>query len=74
MTNNPPELLTGALIRQHYLPIGKRTFDRWLSCGRFPGPDMKLSHRAHFWRRATVENWIEANQEKTAPAGGAGAA
>ncbi len=60
----PPALLSAALVRRHYLPIAKRTFDRWLSAGTFPAPDMKLSSKAHFWKRETVENWIETNQTK----------
>ena len=55
----PPALLTKTLIRRHYLPIGERTLDRWTSSGHFPRPDIAIGGKARFWKRDTVEGWIE---------------
>lgn len=60
MSANPsiPQLLTKSLIRRHYLPVGARTLDRWISAGTFPAPDLRLTGKALFWRREAVEAWI----------------
>ncbi len=55
-----PELLTKSLIRRHFLPIGERTLCRWVSAGQFPRPDMRISGKALFWKRSTVQAWIDA--------------
>ncbi len=58
-----PALLTKNLVRKHYLPIGERTLDRWVSAGQFPRPDLALGGKARFWRKETVEQWINAQAE-----------
>ncbi|MCC6422831.1 MAG: helix-turn-helix domain-containing protein [Phycisphaerales bacterium] len=53
------------MVRTHYLPIAKRTFERWISAGQFPRPDMTIGGKARFWRRESVEKWIENNANET---------
>jgi predicted DNA-binding transcriptional regulator AlpA len=48
------------------LNIGKRTFERWLSSGRFPRPDIKVGPKISLWKPATVRAWIEAESEANA--------
>jgi hypothetical protein len=54
----PPELLTKALIRRYYFPVGERTLDRWISSGWFPKPDIVFGGKVRYWRRGTVESFI----------------
>ena len=54
-----PALLTKAMIRKHYVPLGKRTFNRWISSGQFPPADIVIGGKVRWWRRGTVETWIE---------------
>jgi excisionase family DNA binding protein len=53
-----PALLTLALIRQHYLPLGATTIFRMISAGKFPAADMQHGRKIRLWRRETVEAWI----------------
>ena len=55
----PPALLTLALIRKHYLPLGERTIFRLISSGAFPRADVRMGHKVRLWKRETVEQWIE---------------
>lgn len=55
----PPKLLTLALIRKHYVPLGSRTIFRKISEGRFPRADLRLGTKIRLWRRETVEQWIK---------------
>jgi predicted DNA-binding transcriptional regulator AlpA len=55
-----PALLTKALIRKHYVPAGERTLDRWISSGTFPRPDIAIGGKVRYWKRETIEAWIEA--------------
>jgi predicted DNA-binding transcriptional regulator AlpA len=55
----PPALLTLALIRRHYVPAGGRTLHRWISSGRFPRPDISIGAKVRYWKRETVEAWID---------------
>jgi len=41
-----------------FLSIADRTLRRWLSCGRFPAPDARLTARCLRWRRSTVGAWL----------------
>jgi excisionase family DNA binding protein len=43
------------------LGIGKRTFFRLLSEGRFPPADLRLSPKLPRWEAATLAAWAEAN-------------
>jgi hypothetical protein len=52
-----PLLLTDALIRQHVLPVGRRTLQRMICAETFPAPDCRLNGK-RFWRRETVLNWL----------------
>lgn len=68
-----PSFITLTMIRERYLPVSVRTFDRWITCGKFPAPDIKIEEPAkgktaravRFWKRETVESWINARVEKT---------
>lgn len=40
------------------LGISNRTFERMLSAGTFPGPDLRIG-RLTLWRPSTVAAWIE---------------
>jgi len=62
-----PQLLTKLLIRKHYLPAGQRTLDRWISAGQFPRPDISIGGKVRYWRRETVEQWIEAQAQGVRP-------
>ena len=64
MSADLPALLTAKMIREHVLPIGRRTFQRYLAGGEFPPPDLRIGGKG-FWRRETVENWIEEHAETT---------
>jgi len=57
----PPALLTLALVRRHYFPIGERTLFRLISSGRFPMADIRLGGKLRLWKRETVEAWIQTN-------------
>jgi len=52
------------------LGIGKRTFERWLSAGKFPRPDIKAGPRISLWRPASVQAWIEAEARRQLGKGG----
>ena len=54
-----PCLLTKTLIRKYFLPAGERTLDRWISCGQFPRPDIAFGGKVRYWKRETIEAWIE---------------
>jgi predicted DNA-binding transcriptional regulator AlpA len=58
---NPPALLTLAMIRRYYVPIGSRTLFRLISSGRFPRADIGIGGKLRLWKRETVEEWIAAN-------------
>jgi predicted DNA-binding transcriptional regulator AlpA len=60
-SNSPPALLTLALIREHYLPIGERTMFRLISIGKFPKADIGIGGRIRLWKRQTIEAWIAKN-------------
>jgi predicted DNA-binding transcriptional regulator AlpA len=52
-----PALLTQQLVRKHFLPLGERTFWRWVSTGQFPKPDLIFGGKSRFWKKETVENY-----------------
>jgi len=62
--NSPPALLTLALVRRHYFPIGERTLFRLISAGRFPMADIRMGGKLRLWKRETVEAWIESNSAR----------
>jgi predicted DNA-binding transcriptional regulator AlpA len=62
-----PALLTKSLIRKHYIPAGERTLDRWISSGAFPRADIAIGTKVRFWRRGTVEAWIDAQAARSEP-------
>lgn len=53
-----PELLTGEMICQFYIPIGLRTLRRWIASGDFPRHEIGMGGKVRLWRRSTVEDWI----------------
>lgn len=57
----PPALLTLALVIKFYVPAGSRTLFRWISAGKFPKPDIVFGAKVRYWKRETVEKWIEQN-------------
>jgi predicted DNA-binding transcriptional regulator AlpA len=61
----PPALLTLALVRQHYFPVGERTVFRLISSGRFPRADIRMGGKLRLWKRETIENWVAATIEKS---------
>lgn len=58
-----PALLTKALILRHFVPAGLRTLNRWISSGDFPPADISFGAKVRFWKRETVEGWIEERAE-----------
>jgi predicted DNA-binding transcriptional regulator AlpA len=56
-----PELLTLALIRRHFVPLGARTLFRMIATGTFPKADISIGGKTRFWKRATVQAWIKKN-------------
>jgi predicted DNA-binding transcriptional regulator AlpA len=57
---------TKALLQQktiaQLLDVDVRTILRWRAVGEFPPPDFKKGQNMLFWRRETVEKWIEQQQ------------
>ena len=64
-TGEPPALLTLALIRRHYFPVGERTVFRLISSGKFPRADVRMGGKLRLWRRETIENWVAAAAENS---------
>lgn len=62
-TQAAPELLTLSLIRKHYVPLGARTLFRMIAAGTFPKADIAIGGKTRFWKRSTVESWIEQNAQ-----------
>jgi predicted DNA-binding transcriptional regulator AlpA len=63
-----PALLTLAMVRRFYVPLGERTLFRLVSSGQFPAADVRVGGELRLWRRATVERWITAACEAGASA------
>jgi predicted DNA-binding transcriptional regulator AlpA len=61
----PPALLTLALVRRHYFPVGERTVFRLISSGRFPRADIRMGGKLRLWKRETIENWVTTTAEKS---------
>lgn len=55
-----PALLTKAMIRKYFVPTAERTLDRWVSSGAFPRPDIALGGKVRYWKRETIQAWIDA--------------
>lgn len=64
-----PALLTKAMILKFYIPAGERTLDRWISAGTFPKADISIGGKTRYWRRETVEAWIETQANQNAGGG-----
>lgn len=60
---SPPALLTFDMVLFYYLPVDARTLQRWLSAGEFPRHDIAKGAMLKFWRRETVERWIQEQAE-----------
>jgi predicted DNA-binding transcriptional regulator AlpA len=58
-----PALLTKTMIRKLFIPAGKRTLDKWISSGVFPRPDIAIGGKVRYWRRETVDAWIETQSQ-----------
>jgi predicted DNA-binding transcriptional regulator AlpA len=56
--SDPPALLTLAMIRRYYLPLGSRTVFRMISSGQFPKADIGIGGKVRLWKRQTIEQWI----------------
>lgn len=54
----PDPLMDVGAVCAH-LALGERTLRRWISCGAFPKPDVRLAGRLLRWRASTIQNWIE---------------
>ena len=54
-----PALLTLALIRQYYFPVGSRTLFRLIASGKFPRADLRMGSKLRLWKRETVVAWIK---------------
>jgi len=61
----PPVLLTLAMIRRHYVPLGERTIFRMISAGTFPKADVAIGRKLRLWKRETVEAWIARQTDDT---------
>jgi predicted DNA-binding transcriptional regulator AlpA len=55
-----PALLSLGHIRRHYVPLGERTIFRMIATGAFPPADIRIGGKVRFWKRETVEAWIDA--------------
>ncbi len=60
-----PALLTLAMVRRLYLPVGTRTLFRMISAGTFPKADIGIGGKLRLWKRETVEAWIDRNTSPT---------
>jgi len=58
-------LLWDAKLVAEALSVGQRTLWRWIAGGTFPGPDLSIGAKVRRWRRTTVENWIEAQADRS---------
>jgi len=47
------------MIRASYVPLAQRTLFRMIATGVFPPADIRIGGKVRFWRRETVEQWIE---------------
>jgi predicted DNA-binding transcriptional regulator AlpA len=56
---DPNDLLNSAAVRQIAGGISDMTLWRWTRERGFPQPDATIARRK-FWRRSTVQAWIEA--------------
>jgi predicted DNA-binding transcriptional regulator AlpA len=61
-----PALLTLAMVRRYYLPIGERTLFRMISAGAFPRADIGIGGKLRLWKCETVEDWIAQRSEAVA--------
>lgn len=59
-----PQLLTAELILEHYLPVALKTFQRLVSAGKFPPVDVSIGAKLRFWKRQSVEEWIDTHKER----------
>lgn len=59
---NVERLLRIADVAEH-LGIARRSFERMLSAGTFPSPDLSLG-RVKVWRPSTVQAWIESETRR----------
>lgn len=57
--SNPPEKLYSIRDISKLISVGERTLRRWLSCGGFPKPDVRLRGKLLRWRRSTVDAWVQ---------------
>ena len=55
-----PALLTLAMIRQRFFPVGERTVFRLIASVKFPKADVQIGGKIRLWKRETVEGWIAA--------------
>jgi predicted DNA-binding transcriptional regulator AlpA len=60
-----PALLTLAMVRRHYLPLGERTVFRMISAGTFPPADVRIGGKVRLWRRETIEAWVDAQSQES---------
>jgi len=51
------------MIRRHYVPLAPRTLFRMISAETFPKADIAIGGKTRFWKRATIESWIEKNSK-----------
>jgi len=55
-------LSAGAVAKR--LAVGKRTFWRLVSEGRFPPADLRVTTATPRWKRETLERWVEEQSSK----------
>jgi hypothetical protein len=56
-----PALMTMALVRKYYFPMGERTVFRLIATGQFPKADICMGGKIRLWKKETVESWITRN-------------
>lgn len=63
------ELLPAAAVRQLLGGVSGMTIARWQRDPkiRFPQPDFRIARRV-FWKRSTIEAWLESRRHADAPA------
>jgi predicted DNA-binding transcriptional regulator AlpA len=62
-TTTLPAVLSANLILRYVVPVGRRTFSRWLSDGTFPRADISIGGKVRLWKLETVQAWIAERSE-----------
>lgn len=66
LTNNALDRLLTARSVCRLLDLSDRGLRRWVACGKFPPPDLKIGRNLR-WRASTVDQFVRGKQEGDHP-------